>query len=467
LATSSLADQVEVRGICYVRNSDEAYKAGQSANASLVLWGNVAEFAQDTFAPSFTFVYPILLPSDIDPLIFEVELNRVDSIDLPSKISARTTSIAAFVTGLIYLKEAENAEDYSLALYEFSSAINDTKPELGTLAKGSEQEDLLNKTLAIFYVMQGRAHAALNDNQNAFEDYSAAESLNPYYPSIYVAKGNYYYELREFSQAETQYQNAISLSLRKSASAFYGLANTLYYLNRYPESKEAYLKAINLIESKGEDASGVRIVLGVVYNLTTETQLALVQWNKVVQSATASQSQKEVAQKLIDSILNQTASPTIVSSTPTIAAIDTATPSPASMPGMTMVILTDMPTHIPTQRPTSPGGFPAPTATLFSTLFPPTDAPTDMPTYIPTNTQFPTLFPTPSPTQFPTATILAIYDFDSESIIGYMSCSATTGYTWNLELLPDGTIFYYSTVELYGSTYAGFYVLDAQMICRP
>ena len=115
LVTSPLGDKVEVRGLCYVTNSDEAYKAGQSANASLVLWGNVAEYAQDTFAPSFTFVDPILLPSDIDPLMFEVELNRVDSIELPSKISARATSIASFVIGLIYLKEAENAEDYSLA----------------------------------------------------------------------------------------------------------------------------------------------------------------------------------------------------------------------------------------------------------------------------------------------------------------------------------------------------------------
>lgn len=389
LATSSLVDKVEVREICAIRNADEAHKAGQSAKALLVLWGNVAEFAPDTFTPSFTFVDPLLWPSDIDPLIFQVELNRVDSIELPSKISGRATSIAAFVIGLIYLKEAENTQGYNLARDEFSFAIANTEPELDNLAKGSAQESAVKRSLAIFYVLRGRAYAALNDNQSAFKDYSAAESHDPYYPPIYVAKGNYYYGLRDFSQAEPQYRKAISI--RESAPAYYSLGNTLFYLNRYQESKDAYLKAISLIEAKGEDPSGVRIVLGVVYSLNGETQLALEQWNKVVQSERSTQMQKDQAKNHIASILNPTPSPTITSSTSTIEAINTLTPSPASIPGLTMIIIPDT----PTRKSKSP-----PTATLFSTVN--ATILTVTPMSISTSTLVPTA--TPSPSDTPTAT---------------------------------------------------------------
>ena len=118
LATSSLIDKVEVRQICEIRSGDEARKAGEAANASIVLWGNVAEFAQDTFEPSFTFIDPPLWPSSLETLIFEGELNRVDSIELPSKISARVTSIASFVNGLIYLRGVEDTPEYEAGATE-------------------------------------------------------------------------------------------------------------------------------------------------------------------------------------------------------------------------------------------------------------------------------------------------------------------------------------------------------------
>jgi tetratricopeptide (TPR) repeat protein len=284
-----------------------------------------------------------------------VELNSADSVQLPSKLSARTTSIAAFVIGLIYLKDAGNTEDYKLALHEFSVAIRNTAPELANLPDGSNQQYAVKRTLAIFYVLRGRVSAALNDNQKAFQDYSQAESLDPYYPSIYVAKGNYYYGLREFDQAKQQYEKAISPW--KSAAAYYGLGNALFYLNRHPESKEAYRKAINLMESKGEDASVVRIVLGVVYNLTAETRLALEQWDQVVQSTSASQVHQQQAQTLIASIRNPTPSPTLPSSAPTLAGTDTATPTPTGSLVMTLVINPDTSTRKPTSTTSSFPGF--------------------------------------------------------------------------------------------------------------
>lgn len=368
LATSAIGEKVEIRRICAVRNQDEALKAGQSASATLVLWGNVAEYAEDTFEPAFTFINPLVWPSDIDPLIFEVELNRVDSVDLPSKISARTTSVAAFVIGLIYLNEANTPEDYNLAAREFSFAIANTEPELATLNAGSEQEFAIKRTLAIFYVMRGRAYAALNDAEKAIEDYSASEASDPTYPSVYVAKGNYYYALRDFSQAEIQYKKAISL--RDIPTAYYGLGNARFYLGQRQESIDAYLKAISLIEAKGDDPSGVRIILGTAYKLAGYDQLALEQLDKVVESPQASEVHKQQAQDIITSILYPALSSTPVPS-------ETLFPTP--------------PTPMTTLFPT---GTLRPTRTLL-----PTGTPTRMPTLFPTGT----LLPTPPPPTPPPA----------------------------------------------------------------
>lgn len=359
LATSALSSRVELRRICDVRNQVEALKVGQSAEASLVLWGNAAEFAEDTFEPSFTFVSSTVWPSDIDPSILAVELNRVDNADLPSKISARTTSIAAFVIGLIHLNGARTPEDYELAIREFSFAIANTEPELETLRAGSEQELVTKRTLAIFYVMRGRANAALGESQKAVEDYNAAERKDPTCPFVYVAKGNFYYTLANFSRAESLYRQAISLG--GIPAAYYGLGNALFYLDRHRDSIEAYLRAINLIEEKGDDPSGIRLILGTVYKLDRQDQLALEQLDKVVQSPLASTSEKKQAQDIIASILNPTPTP---SKTPTLLPTVIPTDTP-----MVTATLTRFPTPILTMTPT-PTETEAPTETPTLTPFP-------------------------------------------------------------------------------------------------
>jgi hypothetical protein len=72
------------------------------------------------------------------------------------------------------------------------------------------------------------------------------------------------------------------------------------------------------------------------------------------------------------------------------------------------------------------------------------------------------------PTEAPSSSAdLPIYDFDSNSIIGYMTCTEASQYGyWEIELLSDNEpISYYSTIELHGSNHAGYYVQDGKSIC--
>jgi tetratricopeptide (TPR) repeat protein len=360
LATSPIGDDVEVRRICAVKTVAEALKAGKSGNAMLVLGGNVAEFAEDTFEPSFTFVNPSI--SDVNPLLFEVELNRVDSIGLPSKISARAATISAFAIGLIYLREMESRRGYESALRAFSFAITTTESELSDLVVGSEQEVALRRALAIFYVLRGNAYAALNENPQTLNDYSTAEAADPNYSSLYIAKGNYYYALRDFNQAEVEYDKALELS--NLATAHYGLGNVFFYTNRYQDSVSAYLKAITLIETEGKDASGVRLILGTVYKLAEQPELAEEELKKVLKSSWATDFQKQQAQYLLAEILNPTPT-SVIPLTPKVRETSTLFPTSTAL------------------RPTEIGGLP------------PTDTPLPPP-----NSQLeetPTLFPADTP----------------------------------------------------------------------
>ncbi|MGB8644887.1 MAG: tetratricopeptide repeat protein [Anaerolineae bacterium] len=397
LAVSSIGDRVAVVRGCAIRNSDEALRAGQDVNASLVLWGNTAQFAEQVFEPSFTFVKPPSNSSVINPLLFQVELSRVDSAELPSKISARTTSVAAFIIGLAYLEDGQSTDYFPLAAREFTFAISQTEPELAALTHGSEQEIAIKRTLAIFYTLRGRAFAATGDNQKALEDYSNAEKQDSNYPSIYVGRGNYYYSIDSYDSAEAEYRKA--LALQELPAAYYGLGNSLFYQQQSQASIQSYLKAIQLMVERGEEPSKVRLVLGIVYKLSGQTTPAAEQFNLVLQSSKASMLQKQQAQVELDSMLTPTAT---LSPSPLPTASSTSFPISTLMPTFTLeplptytatwtttailTLITATETTTPTVTPSltatrekekaspfptqPPGGTPPHAATKFSTPIP-------------------------------------------------------------------------------------------------
>ena len=412
---TSLANRVALGRVCWIWTDDSAIHAGKTAGASLILWGNAEGSAANSFEPRFTFAKEAVWPSDIDPILFGVNLNRVESSELPAKLSAQATSIAAFVLGLYYLRQGSTTDDYAHAVNELSFAIKQTELQAAALPKGTEQEDALRKTLAIFYVMRGRAHAALGDGEMAMQDYAVAEEHNDQYASIYVGRGNHYYAENNFERAEIEFRRALRLQ-ENTPSANYGLANTLFYLNRADESIGYYHKAISQIENRAEDASGVHLVLGRVYLLGGQEASALAEFRHVLSSEKATLKQKQESQDGINEIL--TPSPTVISPTPfptgTATLFPTATLLPTMSPSPTWTRVPSAsltPTLFPTRPQTRrPSPSPTPTAPTMTptvmdtpTLFP-TEKPEKPPTQFPTDPPEPTQFPTdaPEPTQFPT-----------------------------------------------------------------
>ncbi len=365
LSVTSFIDKVEIKRICPVENEEEAFSIGQSLNAAIVVWGNVHEFSEDTFEPSFTFLFSDIWPSDIDPILFESEINRVNNSELPSRLSARTTSVAAFIIGMISLNSADGQFDYEVAIREFSYGIDNIELELSHNSSNDEQELALKRTLAIFYVFRGRTYAALGDNENAISDYASAEANDPTYPAIYVALGNHFYSIYDFDQAETFYRKAIQF--RDISTAYYGLGNSLFYQEKYDESIASYLDAIRIAERNGDDPTGIRLVLAVVYFYNGQAKLANEQIETILNSSEASTSQKQLAETLLRSTQEFPSTPF---RTPTAASLPVSTIFPNMFPTTTPTF-TITPTFPSTRTmfPTTTLTFPF-TRTMFPTTTP-------------------------------------------------------------------------------------------------
>ena len=268
--------------------------------------------------------------------------------------------------------------------------------------------------------MRGRALAAQGQAGPALADYQRAQALDASYPSAYLAQGNLAYARREFADAADFYRKA--LALQELPTAYYALGTALFYQGQTDASVRALERAVQLAESSGADASGFRLVLGIVLEATGEQRAAAEEYRQILALGTGSEAQRREARVRLDGLEPATPwpSPTATSSVP-------ATPRPSSRdrasPGPATASPTPTGTASPTVRPwaTATGGGPTPTPIVptaeptLPTAEPtlaiaePTlpaaatePAPTAMATSVPTETLLPTVAP---PTQPPTTAV--------------------------------------------------------------
>lgn len=268
-----------------------------------------------------------------ESVLLQSEIIGVTNADLPNRFSMRVTSAAAFMLGVYYLNDIG---EFELAIREFTKAIQQTEPELADANPNSEQEVAMKRTLAVYYVLRGRSNAALGDTEQGLSDYQTAESIDNQYHGIFVGRGNYLYSIRDFASAEEQYQMA--LDRQEHASGYYGLANSLYYQLKIPQSIEYYKLAIEQSVSSENDPSLYRFVLATIYHEEKQNRLALEQLDQVISSGESEF--YELAIQLKESIErgDEINTPTPISS-PTLL--------PTSVHGFGTVIATLLPTPIP------------------------------------------------------------------------------------------------------------------------
>ena len=340
LATRSIENTVFLQRTCEIKNEQDALEIGLAKNATLVIWGNMAEFSENIFTPTFTPTRYLILPTTETFDTFDYEYEFIMGRDeLPIAFSTQSAAVASYILGYIYLTETN---DYESAINEFTYALDNTLSLLSEAKPHSNQELLLKRALAKLYTLRGRTYAVLGKNNKILSEYNEAVKYDDTYYGTYIGIGNYYYSMYEYAKAEDAYREA--LIRKKSPNAFYSLGNALSYQDgKHDECIKSYLEAIRLMELIDQDPSNVRLILASVYYEHGDSESAKKQLQLVLNSEGKNIDLRERSEAYLATVLAPT--PPRVTAVPLI-------PRPTVTQRATTVA-TMTPTTTPTQRPTS------------------------------------------------------------------------------------------------------------------
>lgn len=370
---SPLSDNVAISHVCAIRNEREANRAGESTGASMVIWGRLSN---DVLKPEISLIDSPewSANTDIRKILSPIFGGDVGSENL-TPLSYRIETLTNLIVGLVYLDNAKGPSDYELANQSFSLAIESVYKDYRISSCTETDDRAIRRSLAILYTGRGRGNNGLKEPEKANADYYKAIECDDQYSSAYIGIGNIEYTNRNFSKAEIQYKKA--LALKPSASAYYSLANTRYYLGDIDTSIEYYKKAIEITESNGYNASDARLYLGETYTEIGLYNLAVEQYKIIFESNIATDVQKNNAQKHLSEIdIWLTASPTasvlrpVTTGTPELAnSTATLKFTPSLIPTKTSMAT---PILTATLRPTTTSVGPPPPLRTITTGVPPT-----------------------------------------------------------------------------------------------
>lgn len=134
---------------------------------------------------------------------------------------------------------------------EARSAMLALRPSLSALALlllGLTAAETLAQGAGRRQVLEGNRHYAEGKYDEANNSYRDAQIDNPESPIIHFNIGDVQYQKRNYEEALKTFQQTIQKSndAALQAQAYYNLGNTLYRLNRLPESIMAYQQALKL-----------------------------------------------------------------------------------------------------------------------------------------------------------------------------------------------------------------------------
>ena len=105
------------------------------------------------------------------------------------------------------------------------------------LVKNDENNLEALKTIA-------RIRLALGDRQQALNALRASFYISPFDYKLHTQAGELSVDLKDYSQALTEFQVALALAPPNIAEANYNVASAFHALGRQPEAKRAVLRAL-------------------------------------------------------------------------------------------------------------------------------------------------------------------------------------------------------------------------------
>lgn len=139
----------------------------------------------------------------------------------------------------------------SLAAKMTLTRLNPSRGELDACNRALEEVNLSRRDRAATFVNRGIVLAALQDYQEALNDYNEGLELVPELPQAWNGKGNLYYLADRFNEAIAAYERALELNLPERQVAYYNLGITYEKMGDEAAAERNYNTALELAPGWG------------------------------------------------------------------------------------------------------------------------------------------------------------------------------------------------------------------------
>ncbi len=166
---------------------------------------------------------------------------------------------------------ANSALSHGIDLYmkeDYKGAIKEFQRSVGLAPQSEYAVDASN------YV--ANAYLQLDQPEKAIKAYKTSIELNPYRDDTHITLGNLYFAENRFSEAESEYKEAIRLN--PSANNYYSLGQSLLESGKYSDAESAFDRVRRLEPDKPNGNFG----LGLVYSKRGQHEDAIEQFKEAI-----------------------------------------------------------------------------------------------------------------------------------------------------------------------------------------
>ncbi len=161
-------------------------------------------------------------------------------------VSLLLTGKVVSAQSVTILGQSEDARECYFSAQIAIQMQSASRSDIETCNRALQTQNLGLRDKAATYINRGVIHVALENYQEAIDDYATAENLHPEFGAIHVNRGNLFFLSEVYDGAIKEYNKALEMGLTQQSVAYLNRGMAYEKLGRLQEAKTDYLQAIEL-----------------------------------------------------------------------------------------------------------------------------------------------------------------------------------------------------------------------------
>ena len=155
-------------------------------------------------------------------------------------------SHTTFAQSVTIIGQSEDARECYFSAQIAIQMQSASRSDLETCTRALQTQNLAARDKAATFINRGIIYVALEDYQEAVDDYAVAENLFPEFGAVHVNRGNLFFISEVYDGAIKEYNKALEIGLTQQSVAYLNRGMAYEKLGRLQEAKTDYLQAIEL-----------------------------------------------------------------------------------------------------------------------------------------------------------------------------------------------------------------------------